>query len=92
MQEKPLEPKGNIVSLAAYIYPKNILRTIDDYLSEGNKTTYPGYFIEYLYKLMNVSVYLIDGNYYDVKNQESIKLLCEKVTIQVWHKVKNVLL
>lgn len=81
MQEKPLEPKGNIVSLAAYIYPKTLLRTIDDYLSEGNKTTYPGYFVEYLYKIMNVNVYLIDGDYYDVKSQESIKLLSEKVTI-----------
>lgn len=81
MQEKPLEPKGNIVSLAAYIYPKTLLRTIDDYLSEGNKTTYPGYFVEYLYKIMNVNVYLIDGEYYDVKSQESIKLLSEKVTI-----------
>lgn len=81
MQEKPLEPKGNIISLAAYIYPKNILRIIDDYLSEGNKTTYPGYFVEYLYKLVDVSVYLINGNYYDAKNHESIKLLYEKVTI-----------
>ena len=81
MQEKPLEPKGNIVSLAAYIYPKSVLRIIDDYLSEGNKTTYPGYFVEYLYKVMNVNVYLINGNYYDVKNPESIKLLYEKVTM-----------
>ena len=81
MQEKPLEPKGNIVSLAVYLYPKNVLRMIDDYLSEGNKTTYPGYFVEYLYKLVDVSVYLINGNYYDVKNQDSIKLLCEKVTM-----------
>ena len=81
MQEKPLEPKGNIISLAAYIYPKSVLRIIDDYLSEGNKTTYPGYFVEYLYKVMNVNVYLINGNYYDGKNPESIKLLYEKVTM-----------
>lgn len=79
MQEKPLEPKGNIVSLAAYIYPRNVLRAIDDYLSEGNKTTYPGYLIEYLYKIMNVNVYLIDGKFYDVKTFESIKLLAEKL-------------
>ena len=85
MQEKPLEPKGNIISLAAYIYPKSVLRIIDDYLSEGNKTTYPGYFVEYLYKVMNVNVYLINGNYYDGKNPESIKLLYEKVTMWVWH-------
>ena len=79
MQEKPLEPQGNIVSLAAYIYPRNVLRAIDDYLSEGNKTTYPGYLVEYLYKNMNVNVYLIDGNFYDVKTNESIKLLSDKL-------------
>lgn len=80
MQEKPLEPNGNIVSLAAYIYPRKVLRIIDDYLSEGNKPTYPGYFVEYLYKLMNVSVYLVDGDFYDVKTNESIKSLYEKLT------------
>lgn len=79
MQEKPLEPQGNIVSLAAYIYPRNVLRTIDDYLSEGNKTTYPGYLVEYLYKIMNVNVYLIDGKFYNVKTNESIKLLSDKL-------------
>ena len=79
MQEKPLEPQGNIVSLAAYIYPRNVLRAIDDYLSEGNKTTYPGYLVEYLYKNMNVNVYLIDGNFYDVKTNDSIKLLSDKL-------------
>lgn len=80
MQEKPVDPKGNIVSLAAYVYPRSVLRIIDDYLSEGNKTTYPGYLVEYLYKIMNVNAYLIDGNFYDVKTNESIKLLAERLT------------
>lgn len=80
MQEKPEEPFGNIISVAAYIYPQNVLRAIDDYLSEGNKTTYPGYFIEYLYKITNVKVCIVSGDFYSVNSSEMVKLICEKVT------------
>jgi len=73
MQEKPLEPKGNIVSLAAYIYTSDILRDFDEYLSEGNKTTYPGYFLEYLYRFKPINVYKIEGSFYDVKSRQSIE-------------------
>lgn len=83
MQEKPINPKGNIVSLAAYIFPREILRIIDDYLSEGNKTTYPGYFIEYLYKIISVEVYPISGNYYDIKSIQSIDKLEQKLNYLV---------
>ncbi len=81
MQEKPDEPIGNIISVAAYIYPQNILRVIDDYLSEGNKTTYPGYFIEYLYKVTSVGVYIINGDFYNLKSPLISKLISEKVTM-----------
>lgn len=80
MQEKPLEPKGNIISLAAYIYPREVLRLIDDYLSEGNKTTYPGYLVEYLYKLIPIMVYLIDGKYYDLKTSHSVDSLLNRLS------------
>jgi Nucleoside-diphosphate-sugar pyrophosphorylase involved in lipopolysaccharide biosynthesis/translation initiation factor 2B, gamma/epsilon subunits (eIF-2Bgamma/eIF-2Bepsilon) len=79
MQEKPLEPKGNIISLAAYIYPREVLRVIDDYLSEGNKTTYPGYLVEYLYRFMPVMVHLIEGNYFDIKTSQSVDNLLKRL-------------
>ncbi len=83
MQEKPLDPKGNIISLAAYIFPKDVLRDFEDYLSEGNKTTYPGYFVEYLYKNKPVSVYQITGNYYDMKSLQSLEKVKQKLGTQV---------
>lgn len=79
MQEKPQNPKGNIISLAAYIYPREVLRDFEYYLSEGNKTTYPGYFIEYLYSIKPVYVYEIVGNYYDVKSLHSIQILEQRL-------------
>lgn len=75
MQEKPQNPKGNLISLAAYIYPREVLRDFEYYLSEGNKTTYPGYFVEYLYNIKPVYIYEIVGNYYDVKSLHSIQTL-----------------
>ena len=83
MQQKPQNPKGNIISLAAYIYPRDVLRDFEYYLSEGNKTTYPGYFVEYLYNIKPVYVYEIVGNYYDVKSLQSIQLLAQRLDNKV---------
>ncbi len=79
MQEKPIDPVGNVISLAAYIYPKEVLRDFEYYLSEGNKTTYPGYFVEYLYKIKTVYVYEIIGNYYDTKSPKAIERLEQRL-------------
>jgi len=75
MQEKPLEPKGNLMSLAAYIYTSDILRVFEEYLSEGNKTTYPGYFLEYVYRFKPIHVYKIEGSFHDVKSRQSIETI-----------------
>lgn len=79
MEEKSQDPKGNMLSLAAYIYPREVLRDFEYYLSEGNKTTYPGYFVEYLYQMKPVHVYEIVGDYYDVKSLQSIEKLKQKL-------------
>ena len=80
MQEKPLDPVGHIISLAAYIYPREVLRDFEYYLSEGNQTTYPGYFVEYLYKIKPVYVYEIIGNYYDTKTMKSIENIEQRLS------------
>ena len=65
MHEKSKMPIGNHIALALYFYPKQTIRMFDFYLSEGNKTTAPGYFLEYLYKMTDVYVYKITGDYSD---------------------------
>jgi len=79
MQEKPVEPKGNILSLAAYIFPKDVLRVINEYLSEGYQRTYPGYFLEYLYRMRPVYVHKVACINYDINNRQAIEKLEQKL-------------
>lgn len=67
MKEKVTEPIGIYMALALYIFPKETIRIFDYYLSEGNRTTSPGYFLEYLYNTMPVFAYQIKGNYEVIK-------------------------
>lgn len=67
MKEKVNEPVGLYMALALYIYPKETIRLFDYYLSEGNRTTSPGYFLEYLYDMIPVYAYQINGNYETIK-------------------------
>lgn len=72
MQEKPTKVFGNIISLGLYLFPKEILREFDNYLSAGNKATSPGYFIEYLYKNTQIKVCKIHGSYIAIKDINSL--------------------
>lgn len=66
MKEKTIDKLGNYMALAFYIYPRETIRLFDYYLSEGNLRTYPGYFLEYLYQIMDVYAKEINGNYYTI--------------------------
>lgn len=66
MKEKVIDKLGTHMALAFYIYPRETIRIFDYYLSEGNLRTYPGYFLEYLYQIMNVYAKEINGNYYTI--------------------------
>ncbi len=66
MKEKVIDKLGTHMALALYIYPRETIRIFDYYLSEGNLRTYPGYFLEYLYPIMDVYAKEIDGNYYTI--------------------------
>ena len=67
MKEKVNEAIGNYMALALYIYPQQIIRLFGLYLSEGNRRTFPGYFLEYLYQVNDVYAYEINGEYINLK-------------------------
>ena len=71
--EKPQNPESDIAVYATYLYPKDVLPYINQYLEEGNKPDAPGYLPEYLYKKMAVYAYLFEGNCYDVGTHEALK-------------------
>lgn len=73
--EKPQNPTSNVGVYATYIYPKEVLKSIRDYLEAGNNPDAPGYFLEYVVKHYNTYAYKFNGNCYDVGTHESLALV-----------------
>lgn len=67
MHEKNNNAIGDHIALALYMFPKKVIRILENYLQEGNLRTSPGYFIEYLYQILDIYAYEIKGNYFTLK-------------------------
>jgi len=73
LEEKPKKPKSNLVVYASYIYKRSVIKLIEKYLEQNNNPDAPGYFLQWLYKLNNVYIYKINGEFYDIGTHESYK-------------------
>lgn len=71
--EKPEDPRSNLGAFAEYIYPKEVIGMIDEYINEGNNKDAPGNLVSWLYKKTTVKVYKFDGECYDVGTHESLR-------------------
>lgn len=66
LEEKPQEPKSNTAVDPFYIYQKDTLPMIKQYLDEGNKPDAPGNLPAWLHKRKEVLAYWIDGYCIDI--------------------------
>ena len=73
MVEKPQNPKTNIAAFAMYIYKKDTVPMIKQYLDEGNNPDAPGFFPSWLYNLKDVYAYAFEGECYDIGTPKSYK-------------------
>ena len=64
--EKPNEPISNIAAYASYIYTKETVPMIKEYLEQGNNPDAPGFFPAWLYKQKDLFGYKFDGDFYDI--------------------------
>lgn len=78
MEEKPRNPKTNIGVYASYIYKKETLPLIGEYLRDGNNPDAPGFFPSWLYTKKPVYAYKFEGECYDIGTPQSYKEVCEK--------------
>jgi dTDP-glucose pyrophosphorylase len=78
LEEKPQNPKSNLVVYANYIYKKNTLPLIKKYLQEGNVPDAPGFFLQWLYKKQDVYVYKINGECFDIGTPKSYEEVQKK--------------
>jgi len=77
MEEKPQEPKSKCAVFASYIYKKETLPLIKQYLNEGNNPDAPGFFPSWLHKIKPVYAYKFIGECYDIGTHESYAEVCD---------------
>ena len=70
--EKPEKPESNIAIFAAYIYTKESVSRVEQYLKQGNKPDAPGFFVQWLYKEVDVMAYPVKGECYDIGTKEAL--------------------
>ncbi len=77
-QEKPEQPASNLAVPPFYIYQKETLPLIADYLKAGNPPDAPGNFIPWLITKKPVYAYRFVGERYDIGTIESYREVCAK--------------
>jgi glucose-1-phosphate thymidylyltransferase len=71
MIEKPQNPKTNLAAFASYIYKKDTLPLIKEFLQSGENPDAPGFFPSWLFNKKSVYAYRFVGECYDIGTPES---------------------
>lgn len=74
-QEKPALPRSNLAAPPFYIYRRDTLPLVAEYLREGGDPDAPGSFIPWLIRHRDVYAYLFRGARYDIGTVESYELV-----------------
>ena len=69
-EEKPAEPKSNLASPPIYLFLKETLPMIKEYLNEGNDPDAPGNFIKWLCRKKDVFAFRFKGKRYDIGDMQ----------------------
>lgn len=77
MVEKPENPPSNTAVYAVYLYKKETLPIVKEYLDEGQNPDAPGFFPSWLYKKKDLYAYIFNGECYDIGTPESYKKVNE---------------
>lgn len=72
-QEKTPEPKSTLVSTGCYIFPKETVRLIPEYLDNKNNPDAPGYFLIWLHTRQPVYGYISKKKWFDIGSFEELE-------------------
>lgn len=78
--EKPEKPSTTLVSTGIYIFPKNVLNVIEQYLREGGGGDKLGEFIQWLYRRVPVYGHILNGEWWDIRDTRSYKSAIEALS------------
>jgi glucose-1-phosphate thymidylyltransferase len=69
--EKPKEPKSTLVGTCIYIFPKDIIPLLHEYILTSKVKDQTGKFIEWLIKKVDVYAYKLKGLWWDIGTPET---------------------
>lgn len=70
-QEKPKEPKSDLVAVCLYGFPRNKLGLIDRYLEKGNNKDAPGFYLQWLVEREDVYSFVFEAPWHDIGTPEA---------------------
>jgi glucose-1-phosphate thymidylyltransferase len=70
-EEKPKNPKSDLVAICVYLFEPSVLRLMRTYLDDGENPDAPGHFIEWLCKRIAVYGKPMGGEWFDIGNAEA---------------------
>ncbi len=65
-EEKPPQPATTLVAICLYLFPKDQLNLISEYLEEGNNPDAPGFYIAWLHRREPVYGFVFKGKWFDI--------------------------
>lgn len=72
-EEKPKNPKTTLIAICLYIFRKETLNRIDEYLKKGNNPDAPGYLIEWLYENDEIYGWVFSEPWFDIGSIEQFE-------------------
>lgn len=78
-EEKPQNPKSDLGVPPFYLYRRETLPLIDEYLKAGNNPDAPGHFIPWLIEKKSVYAYVFDAVRIDIGTPESYYDACDRL-------------
>lgn len=74
-EEKPVKPKSNLCSIGIYLFPKNDLKIIGEYMKGNGSKDGPGYLIKHFCSVKDVYPYILEGRWFDIGSRETYELV-----------------
>ena len=71
-EEKPQNPKTTLIAICMYLFPKENLHMIGEYVDKGYNPDQPGRYIEWLHKVRHVFGFVFEGEWFDIGDHDKL--------------------
>ena len=72
-EEKPAEPKSTLASIGVYLFTRETVKKVDEYLNTGHSPDKPGEFVQWLYKEEDVYGFAYNDMWFDIGSFDQLE-------------------